>query len=44
MAGDHASTFMLRIETRASSPINYFICVDCHKQSIISVYEDSNVH
>ena len=44
MAGDRARTFMSRMETRASSLINFFIFVDCHKQRIISVYEDTNVH
>ena len=37
-------TFMLRIATRASSLINCFIFVHCHKQRIVSVYEDRNVH
>ena len=32
------------IETRASSVIIFFIFVDCQKQRIISVYEDTNVH
>ena len=44
MAGDRVRTFMLRIATRASSLINYIICVHCHKQRIVSVYEDRNVH
>ena len=29
---------------RASSLINSFIFVHCHKQIIVSVYEDRNVH
>ena len=44
MAGDRACTLMSRMETRASSQIKFFIFVDCHKQRIISVYEDTNVH
>ena len=44
MAGDHARTFMSRIATRAPSLINSFIFVDYHKQRIISVYEDTNIH
>ena len=44
VAGDCARTLMSRMETRASSLIIYFIFVDCHKQRIISVYEDTNVH
>ena len=44
MAGDRARTLMSRIESRASSIIIFFIFVDCHKQRIISVYEDTNVH
>ena len=44
MAGDPAPTLMSRMETRASSLIMFFIFVDCHKQRIISVYEDTNVH
>ena len=44
MAGDHARTLMSRMETRASSLIIVFIFVDYHKQRIISVYEDTNVH
>ena len=44
MAGDLARTFMSRMETRASSLIIFFIFVDCHKQIIISVYENTNIH
>ena len=44
VAGDWARTLMSRMETRASSRIIFFIFVDCHKQRIISVYEDTNVH
>ena len=44
MAGDCAGTLMSRMETRASSLIMFFIFVDCHKQRISSVYEDTNVH
>ena len=44
MAGDHARTLMSRMETRASSLIIFFINVDYHKQRIISVYENLNVH
>ena len=44
MAGDRVRTFMLRIATRASSLINYFIFVHCHKQIIVSVNEDRNEH
>ena len=43
MAGDRARTLMSRIETRASSLIIFFLFVDCHKQRIISVLEDTNV-
>ena len=43
-AGDRARTLMSRMEKRASSLIVVFIFVDCHKQRIISVYEDTNVH
>ena len=39
-----ARTLMSRMETRASSLIILFIFVDFHKQRIISVYEDTNVH
>ena len=35
MAGDRACTFMPRMSNY------FFIFVDCHKQRIISVYEDS---
>ena len=44
VAGDRACTLMSRMETRASSLILSFIFVDCHKQRIISVYEDTNIH
>ena len=44
VAGDCACTFMPRMETKASSLIIFFIFVDYHKQRIISVYEDTNVH
>ena len=44
VAGDRARTFMSRIATKASSLINSFIFVHCHKQRIVSVYEDRNVH
>ena len=44
VAGDRARTLMSRMETRASSLIICFIFVDCHKERIISVYEDKNVH
>ena len=44
VAGDRARTLMSRMETRASSLIIFFIFVDCHKQRIISVYKDTNVH
>ena len=44
MAGDRAGMFMSRIATRASSLINSFIFVHCHKQRIVSVYENRNVH
>ena len=44
VAGDRARTLISRMETRASSLIIFFIFVDCHKQRIISVYEDTNVH
>ena len=37
-------TFMLHIAMKASSLINYFIFVHCHKQRIVSVYEDRNMH
>ena len=42
VAGDR--TLMSRMETRASSLIIFSIFVDCHKQRIISVYEDTNIH
>ena len=44
VAGDRARTLMSRLETRAASLIIFFIFVDCHKQIIISVYEDTTVH
>ena len=44
VAGDRARTLMSRMETRAPSLIIFFIFVDYHKQRIISVYEDTNVH
>ena len=44
VAGDPVRTLMSRMEMRASSLIIFFIFVDCHKQRIISVYEDTNVH
>ena len=44
VAGDRAPTLMSRMETRASSLTTFFIFVDCHKQRIVSVYEDANVH
>ena len=44
VAGDRARTFMPHMETRASSQIIFFLFVDCHKQRIIIVYEDTNVH
>ena len=44
VAGDRARTLMSRFETRASNLIIFFIFVDYHKQRIISVYEDTNVH
>ena len=45
VAGDPALTLMSCMKTRASSLIIFFfIFVNCHKQRIISVYEDTNVH
>ena len=44
VAGDHARTLMSRMKTRASILIICFIFVDRHKQRIISVYEETNVH
>ena len=44
MAGDPTRTFMSCIEMRSSNLINSFIFVDCHKQRIISVYEDTTLH
>ena len=43
VAGDRARMLMSRMETRAYSLIICFIFVDCHKQRIISVYEETNV-
>ena len=44
VAGDRARTFTSSIATKESSLINYFIFVHCHKQRIVSVYEDRNAH
>ena len=44
VAGYRARTLMSHMETRASSQLIFFIFVDYHKQSIISEYEDINVH
>ena len=44
VAGGRVRTLMSRMETRAYSLIIFFIFVDCHKQIIISLYEDTNVH
>ena len=44
VAGDPARRLMSRIETRATCLIIFFIFVDYHKQRIISVYEDTNIH
>ena len=44
VAGDRARTLMSRMETRASNLIIFFIFVDYHKQRIVSVYKDTNVH
>ena len=44
VAGDRACTLMSRMETRTSSLIIFFTFVDCHKQTLISVYEDTKVH
>ena len=44
VAGDRARTLMSRMETRASSPIIFFIFVDYHKQRVSSVYKDTKVH
>ena len=43
-AGDRAHMFMSRNATRASSLINSFIFVHCHKLIIVSVYGDRIVH
>ena len=42
VTGDRARTLLSRMETRASRVMICFIFVDCHKQRIISVYEDTN--
>ena len=44
VAGDRVRTLVSRMETRAPSLIIFFIFVDYHKQRIISIYEDTNVH
>ena len=44
VAEDRMRTFMSRIATRVPSLINYFIFVHPHKQIIVSLYEDRNVH
>ena len=44
MVMDRARTFMSRVATRAPSLINSFIFIHSHKQVIVSVYEDRNVH
>ena len=44
VAGDMACMSMSRIATRASSLINTFIFVHCHKQRVVSVYRARNVH
>ena len=44
VAGDRARMLMSCMETRAYSLIILFIFVDCRKQRIISVYEDTNIH
>ena len=44
VAGDPARTLMSRMKTRTSVLLIFFIFVDCDKQRIISVYEDTNVH
>ena len=44
VAGDRARTFMTRIAARAPSLINSFIFVHSHKQIIVSVYKDRNMH
>ena len=42
--GDRARTLMSHVAMRAPSLINSFIYVHSHKQLIVSVYEDRNVH
>ena len=44
VAWDRTLTFMSRIATSAPNRINSFIFVYSHKQIIVSVYEDRNVH
>ena len=44
VAGDRACTSMSHIAMRVSSLINSFIFIHWHKQRIVSVYEDRNVH
>ena len=44
VAGDRARTLISRMEMRATRLITFFKFVDCHKQRIVSVYEDTNVH
>ena len=44
VAGNRVRTFMSRIATRAHSLINSFIFEYSHKQIIVSVYEDRNMH
>ena len=41
---DLARTLMSRIAMRASSLINSFVFVHCHKQRLVSVYEDRIVY
>ena len=41
VAGDRARTLMSHMETRAPSLVILFMFVDCHKEGIISVYEDT---
>ena len=44
VAGDRACTSMSHIAKRASSLNNSFIFIHRHKQRIVSVYEDRNMH
>ena len=46
VAGDSPHMLMSRMEKRAFCIIIFFIFnfVDCHKQRIMSVYEDTDVH